>query len=184
MSRKLPSSGARVVPTKLAHIVLRTKKYEEAIEWWKTLLLAREAFRNDLVCFMTYDDEHHRLAVIRLPDGAPEAPQGSVGVDHVAFTYASLGDLLFTHRRLRARGVEPYWCINHGPTTSMYYRDPDGNQVELQIDNFPDAESVQEWLQSGTFAKNPIGVVFDPDKLLQKYLEGVPESELIQQGSA
>jgi catechol-2,3-dioxygenase len=119
-----------------------------------------------------------------VPDDTPEAPQGSVGVDHVAYTYGSLGDLLFTYRRLRERGVEPYWCINHGPTTSMYYRDPEGNQVELQVDNFPDVESLQGWFQTGAFAKNPLGVVFDPEKLLQKYLDGVPESELIQQGSA
>jgi catechol-2,3-dioxygenase len=25
--------------------------------------------------------------------------------------------------------------FNHGLTTSLYYRDPDGNKVELQVDN-------------------------------------------------
>ena len=29
---------------------------------------------------------------------------------------------------------------------SMYYRDPDGNRVELQIDNFATAEEGQAWM--------------------------------------
>ena len=33
----------------------------------------------------------------------------------------------------------PVRTINHGPTVSMYYKDPDGNQVELQVDVFDKA---------------------------------------------
>ena len=70
--------------------------------------------------------------------GATEQPASNArGLEHVAFTYASLGDLLDTYERLRELGITPYWSINHGPTTSLYYRDPDGNGIELQIDSFP-----------------------------------------------
>ena len=48
--------------------------------------------------------------------------------------------------RLKAAGILPYWCINHGPTTSLYYKDPDGNVIELftQIDRMSD-ESKGYW---------------------------------------
>ena len=48
----------------------------------------------------------------------------------------------------------------------MYYRDPDGNRVELQIDNFATAEEGQAWMLSPAFAQNPIGVEYDPDELV------------------
>ena len=60
--------------------------------------------------------------------------------------------------RLKGEGIEPYWCLNHGPTTSMYYKDPDGNKVELQIDNF-DTDETNRWMGSGEFAQNPIGII-------------------------
>jgi catechol-2,3-dioxygenase len=102
-------------------------------------------------------------------------------VDHVAFTYASLGDLLDTYERLRDEGIKPYWCINHGPSTSLYFRDPDGNQVELFVDNFPDVESLNAWMRSDVFARNPLGVNFDPERLVERYRSGEPIEELVKQ---
>ncbi len=102
-----------------------------------------------------------------------------VGLHHTAFTYGSVGDLLHTYRRLKGRGIEPYWTINHGPTTSMYYRDPDGNRIELQIDNFATAEEGQAWMHSPAFDRNPIGVEYDPDELVRKFRSGVPVADLV-----
>jgi len=97
----------------------------------------------------------------------------AAGTDHIAFSYAELGDLLHTFRRLKAAGIEPYWCINHGPNTSLYYKDPDGNRVELQVDNMPSALA-DAWMRSGEFAANPIGVIFDPEDLVARYEAGEP----------
>ncbi len=98
---------------------------------------------------------------------------------HVAFTFASMGELLDNYERLAARGIRPFRSINHGPTTSMYYVDPDGNRVELQIDNFATAEEGQAWMLSPAFDRNPIGVEFDPDELVRKFQAGVPVAELV-----
>jgi hypothetical protein len=76
------------------------------------------------------------------------------------------------------------WTINHGPTTSLYYADPDGNRVELQIDNFETEADLKGWMQSGAFDANPIGVVFDPDELVNRYTQGDPLEELVKQGAA
>jgi catechol-2,3-dioxygenase len=113
----------------------------------------------------------HRIAIAQIP-GLEEQPSMAAGTDHVAFTYADLGDLLYTYARLKREGIEPYWYINQGPTTSLYYKDPDGSRVELQVDNFPDAETANRWMQSGDFAANPIGVIFDPEDLLGRYRAG------------
>ena len=63
----------------------------------------------------------------------------------------------------------------------IYYRDPDNNQIELQIDNFDTEEALEEFFASGAFAANPIGVEFDPDDLHRRLLAGEPISELVKQ---
>ena len=60
----------------------------------------------------------------------------------------------------------------------MYYRDPDGGKVELQIDNYDNAQAMHDFMRSPQFEKNPIGVDFDPDELARGYHAGKPQSEL------
>lgn len=167
----------RIVPTKFAHAVLRTNKFRQMVDWYKTVLMARVVFENEMLAFMTYDDEHHRLAIAAFPGIVDRAPN-SAGLDHLAYTYSSLGDLVATYERLKAAGITPAAPINHGLTLSMYYRDPDGNKVELQIDNFETMEQMQGFFRSNDFAKNPIGISFDPDELARDFHAGVPEAEL------
>ena len=76
-----------------------------------------------------------------------------------------MGELVTTYERLKAQGVIPHRAMNHGSSTSMYYRDPDGNQIELKIDNFATMEEQRAWLRTKEFAENPIGTQFDPDHL-------------------
>ncbi|NUA30017.1 VOC family protein [Cupriavidus basilensis] len=175
-----PDPEARA-PQKLAHIVLTTRRFDETIHWWSVVLGARVMYRNALLCFLSYDDEHHRLALINAANFEPKRRE-STGLDHVAFTFGSLGDLLHTYERLKGHGLRPQWCINHGPTTSLYYRDPDGIQAELQVDNFAAPEELEAWFRSGAFAENAIGVEFDPEHLLERYQAGEPAALLMRSG--
>jgi catechol-2,3-dioxygenase len=158
---------------------LRTGQFDEMAKWYETVLAARIVFRDERLCFLSYDDEHHRLALISTPGLPPRDPQ-SAGTDHVAYTYRDLGDLLATYRRLKAHGILPHWPINHGVTTSMYYRDPDNNRVELQIDTFATAEECQAYFHSKAFAENPVGVTYDPEQLCARYEAGEPVSDLLR----
>lgn len=106
---------------------------------------------------------------------------GHTGLHHVAFTYATLAELLGTYTRLRDKGLTPFWCVNHGPTTSLYFEDPDGNHIELQIDNFQTEADLEKWFASGDFEKNPIGTTFDPDELLERMNAGEAFSDLVKQ---
>ena len=175
--RELPQ--AAISPAKFAHFVLRTGQFDKMIEWYQAVLAARIVFRDERLCFLSYDDEHHRLALIHIP-GVPPRDPGSAGTDHVAYSYRDLGELLATYRRLKAHGILPHWPINHGVTTSMYYRDPDNNRVELQIDNFPTTEQLQGYFQSEAFAANPVGVTYDPEQRARDYEAGVPIAELLR----
>ena len=184
MKRTLDSQTV-IRPAKFAHFVLRVRNLEESIAWYQTVLGMEVVHHARMIAFLTYDDEHHRLALVQTPVAGDAAPvPGAPGLDHVAYTLRSLGDLLATYKRLKAKGILPVWPINHGLTTSLYYADPQGCRVEFQVENFDTPAKLRAFMESDAFAKNPIGVGFDPDKLVARYENGDPIEELLRQGSA
>ncbi len=182
MSRQLDSETP-IRPARLAHYVLRVRNVEESIAWYQTVVSTEIVHRATKLAFLTFDEENHRIALIET-SVASNAPPGAPGLDHVAYTFETLGDLLASYKRLKAKSILPVWTINHGPSTSMYYQDPDGNRVELRIDNFASDRELDDFMHSSTFRANPIGVPFDPDRLVARYENGDAIEELLQQGSA
>ena len=173
-----PLDSKPVSPSLFAHFVLRTANREPLQKWYQTVLSARLVFANEYISFITYDDEHHRVAFVQIPN-LKKAPDDSWGLAHVAYSFANLGQLLSTYRRLKGEGIVPVRTINHGPTVSMYYKDPDGNQVELQVDVF-DKAGAASYFHTEAFISNPIGVLYDADQMLADYEAGVPEVNLLR----
>jgi catechol 2,3-dioxygenase-like lactoylglutathione lyase family enzyme len=173
-----PLDSKPVSPSLFAHFVLRTSNRDPLRDWYLKVLNARQVFENEYISFISYDDEHHRVAFLQIP-GLEKAPDKAWGLAHVAYSFADLGQLLSTYRRLKADGIEPVRTINHGPTVSMYYKDPDGNQVELQVDAF-DKAGAAGYFNTESFASNPIGVLFDADRMAADYEAGVPEADLLR----
>lgn len=168
-----------ISPDIFAHFVLRTSNLPAMRAWYQTVLNARIVHDNGTICFLTYDEEHHRVALINVAGlHAPDAE--TWGLAHVAYSYRTLGELLSTYVRLRNQGVVPVRPINHGPTVSLYYRDPDGNAVELQVDAFHTKAEAAAFFDSDDFRENPIGVLFDPEDLLRRYESGEPEASLVR----
>ena len=182
MKRKIDMETP-VTPAKFAHFVLRVRDIEKSLDWYQKVLGMSIVHDAGNLAFLTYDDEHHRLALAKTPVET-ETVRGSPGLDHVAYTLATLGELLGTYARLKSLDIEPVWPVNHGLTTSLYYADPDGNRVEFQVENFDSTEELNAFMRSSAFAENPIGVEFDPDRLLERYCNGDSLHELRLQGSA
>ena len=103
---------------------------------------------------------------------------------HTAYTFDSLDDLLERHEQLERKGIEPKVPIQHGVTTSLYYQDPDGNFVELQIDNFSTPDDATAYMRGPEYSANPVGVSFDPALMRQARRQGTPVAELITQSWA
>ena len=169
-------------PIKFAHVVLKTAKYRAMIDWWCNFLEAEVRHGNEFITFMSYDDEHHRLALINVPD-VGDRPRNAAGLEHVAFTYATLDDLLVHYERMRAQGAKPYFMVHHGMTLSAYYRDPDGNQVETQVDalSLDDADA---FMNSAVFAANPIGIKVNFDSIVARRRSGESVESLLDYATA
>ncbi len=165
-----------VTPKALAHVVYRTRRFTEMLDWYRTVFGARVQHQNPAMAFLTFDDEHHRFALLDLsvvdPDGSEPDTKTWVGVDHLAWTLDSLEDLFKNYAECKASDIEPYWCVHHGVTISMYYADPDGNQMEFQVDAFEATEDCNAYISGPPFEANPVGVEFDPEEWLATVRDG------------
>jgi len=176
--------GAATKSAYLAHYGIRARRFQEMIRWYRTVLDATIQHENEFLAFMTFDEEHHRLVIFEDP-ATVARPENAAGIDHVAYGMASFGDVVLTFERLKAEGITPFLPLNHGFTTSLYYHDPDGNDVELSVDNFPTKRECDAFVRSermAAIAKPPFGHTFDPDELANLFHRGAPLETLARIG--
>ena len=170
-------------PSKLAHVVYMTRRYDEMLAWYQAVFEAKVQYQNPAFAFLTYDDEHHRFALVNMlalnPDAVDTDERSKLGVNHVGYTFANAGELLENYDRLKRVGIAPYWSVHHGVTLSMYYRDPDGNRMEFQVDCCANADEAHAFMHSDAFAANPVGVDYEADALLARYRNGASEASLL-----
>ena len=156
------------------------------IEWYGNVVGMVPNYRDTVAAWMSNDAANHRVALLAVPgieDDPARIPHA--GMHHSAFEYPSIDHLLETYERLKGEGIKPHASLDHGVTTSLYYVDPDGNSVELQVDNFGDWRASSEWMRTAPeFKTNPIGVQIDPDKLLSAWRAGADAGELHRRGYA
>lgn len=170
-------------PVSFAHVVYRTYRFQEMLDWYVKVFGGKVQYQSPVIAFVTYDEEHHRVALLNLgiavgPSDA-RAPRGQPGMDHVAYGYRSLSQLLAKYRELKQMDVLPYWCIHHGITVSLYYADPDGNQMEFQADSYTSNEEANAFMHGPHFETNPIGVEFDPEAMIARLEAGETEAALL-----
>lgn len=160
-----------VAPGRMAHFVLQSNQKQVLVDWYATVLACEVLHESDRMTFLTFDDEHHRIGIVQ-NDDLKARDAGACGVAHIAFTYGDLDQLLGTYERLRDGGITPYHCVNHGMSTSMYYRDPDGNQIELQIDNYDDAEKGKDEFRTRKDRPEIHNGLYDPEEMVVAWKAG------------
>lgn len=161
-----------------AHVVFRTSQMQALKQWYCNLLDAHVVYEGHGLCFITYDDEHHRIALIESAQPLRRKSDDSAWVHHVAYTFQRLGDLLERYVELKDKGIHPTTPIQHGVTTSLYYQDPDGNFVELQIDNFDTPDEATDYMNGAEYDADPRGPEFSAAAMLVAHRAGEPDAEL------
>jgi catechol 2,3-dioxygenase-like lactoylglutathione lyase family enzyme len=171
-----------VVHPKLHHIGLLTGNKERLLAWYQKVLGMRSV--NDVdnptgapagsppsllkSAFITNDEFSHRIAIIEVP-GLTLDPDRSKHqrLQHIAFEFGTLDELLGSYARLKALGIVPQFSVDEGAQIGFYYEDPDGNSVEINVCNYAERWAAIEHMQtSPDFARRPLGVFLDPDKMI------------------
>lgn len=180
-----------IIRPTLHHFGVTTRHLETMVDWYATVLgmapvhtsshpFGQEAPMSARAAWVSNDRANHRIGLIEWSGIRDDIDKhGHEKLQHVAFEYATLDDLLDTYERLKGQGIEPVLAADHGPTTSLYYADPDGNSVELLVDNCGNWDQSAEYMQtSPEFAAKPMGTYVAPDRLLAARRAGMSFAEL------
>jgi len=158
----------------LHHVTIKTSRIPEMVAWYAAVIGVGVNFQDANNAWTTNDEANHRVAFLSVPglEADPDKIK-HIGMHHSAFEYASFADLMSSYERMKREGIVPAFSLDHGLTTSLYYKDPDGNYVELQCDNFGNWAQSSEFMRtSKDFQSNPIGTFFDPERVSQAHAAG------------
>ncbi len=120
----------------LGHIVLKVRNRARSEAFYHGVLGLPVAARSDKLnmTFFSLGATHHDLAIAEVGDDAALATRHQTGLAHVAF---KIGDTLEALKRARqeleAAGIAST-AIDHIVSKSLYLADPDGNRIELYVD--------------------------------------------------
>ena len=125
----------------LGHVVLKVTDLDRSEAFYSGVLgmpvCARFDEQGMKMTFFSLGD-HHDLAVMQVSGDADNGGEDAVGLHHVAFCIGEkLDELVEAKAHLEAAGIETT-PIDHEVTKSLYFDDPDGNNVELYV-NVSDA---------------------------------------------
>ena len=179
-------TDAPVIQPKFHHVNLKTTRLQEMVDWYGTVLGVKVQFQAPDGAWLTNDEANHRIALLAF-DGFKDDPEKDTraGMHHSAFEYDSFEELNTSYLRLRDAGITPDICLDHGMTFSYYYRDPDGNYLELQCDVFGDWAKSSEWMRdSEEFHSNPMGTFVDPALVAEAAAKGAGLAEIHQRARA
>jgi catechol 2,3-dioxygenase len=177
---------------KLHHLGLTTGNIEPLLDWYRKLLGmtivhqtdsaagSRENTPKIKAAWVSNDEGNHRLAFMELPGLSADPDRASHHrLQHFAFEYRNIDELLGTYVRLKGLGIVPVMCADEGAQTAFYYEDPDRNSVEINVDNFGDCWTSGEYMRTSTeFAADPLGIFVDPEKMVAARDAGASPWEL------
>jgi len=124
----------------IGHVHLKVANLDRALAFYRDVLGFQLTQRmGSQAAFLSAGGYHHHLGLNTWEsrDGAPPPP-GSTGLYHVAIRYADRRSLADAHRRLERAGVRLDGAADQGVSEALYFRDPDGNGVELYWDRPPE----------------------------------------------
>jgi catechol-2,3-dioxygenase len=141
-------------------IVLKTRRYAEMVAWYTLVLRARTLAVTPTLTWLLWGDSAHQLAIIDMPQLA-DADRSTAGIAHLGIAYDNEMMLLQEWHRLRDKNIEPYWSIDYGYCVSLYFRDLDGQSIELQTWRCTDPTEQLVFINCEN-SEQPAGVEFDP----------------------
>jgi catechol 2,3-dioxygenase len=136
----------------LGHVVYYVRDLETSLKFYHEtvgLNLTGKIFKGR-AAVLTGGHSHHELLLIEVGEATGPLSGHRIGLYHVGW---KIGESLDSLRQMRDRLLEKGYDIDamsdHTVSQSLYLRDPDGNEVELFVDN-PDIDwkTDESWLDA------------------------------------
>jgi catechol 2,3-dioxygenase len=138
----------------LGHIVLYVKDLKRSVAFYTSIVgldLVSTVF-NGRAAALTGGRTHHELLLIEVGDAPPPPAGHRLGLYHIGWKIGEHLDAL----RAKLQQIEQQQVVldgmsDHTVSQSLYVRDPDGNEIELYVDN-PEID----WRHSHDWLKQPV----------------------------
>jgi catechol 2,3-dioxygenase len=124
--------------TELGHVVFYVRDLQRSVQFYRDVvgLEVQGRIFGDRAALLSGGRTHHELLLIQVGDAQGPLTGRRVGLYHVGW---KIGDGREALKLARARIAELGYAIDglsdHTVSQSLYLRDPDGNEVELFVDN-------------------------------------------------
>lgn len=146
-----------------SHVGLFVMDHEKMVDFYSNKLgfciTDRGEYKGSQLAFMSRDVRDHHQVV--LASGRPEGLPNLL-LNQLSFRMPSLADLQQFYRYIKRQEVDDLEPGFHGNAWSIYFRDPEGNRIEIFTDT--------DW-----YISQPIRIKFDLDR---------PVSEIHSEGEA
>jgi len=122
-----------VHPKRVGHVVLNVRDVAASTKFYTDVIGFQVALQKEDATFLTCGTIHHDLALFKCKQSF--RAEGGVGLNHIALQVEDFDMLTEYHNILESNKVEIDRTTDHGMTSSIYLKDPDGNGIELFCNN-------------------------------------------------
>lgn len=122
--------------TRVGHVHLKVSDLDRAIAFYGDVLGFTVTQRfGAQAAFLAAGGYHHHIGLNTWhSEGAGPAPVRAAGLYHSAFVFPDRASLGAALKRVLDHGTPLDGAADHGVSEAVYFRDPDGNGVELYRD--------------------------------------------------
>ena len=138
--------------TELGHVVYYVRDLQAALSFYREVvgLTHCGTIFNGRGALLSGGRTHHELLLIEAGEAPGPLTGKRIGLYHVGWKVGeTLDDLRAARERVEALGHVIDGQADHTISYSLYLRDPDGNEVELYVDN-PDCDCKNDtsWMEA------------------------------------
>jgi catechol 2,3-dioxygenase len=126
---------------RIGHVVIKVRNLERSRKFYTEILGMDVMMEIPAIpgCFLANNRrDHHEIALFEVGAEADGLHGRQIGLAHIAFRLRNEQDLRAAYQEFKEKDVPISFTVDHGVTKSIYFRDPDGHELEVYVDNSPE----------------------------------------------
>jgi len=128
-------------PERIGHVVIKVRNLDRSRKFYTEVLgmdvmMEVPAIRG--VFLANNRRDHHEIALFEVGPEAAGLQAKQIGLAHIAFRLRNEAELQAAYKEFKEKDIPISFTVNHGVTKSVYFRDPDGHELEVYCDNPPE----------------------------------------------
>ncbi|MBV2358736.1 VOC family protein [Thalassococcus sp. CAU 1522] len=149
--------------TRIGHVHLKVADLDRAVAFYRDVMgFAVTQRYGSQAAFLAAGGYHHHIGLNTWHSrGGPQPAGDATGLYHTAFLYPDRAALGAALKSVIAAGVPIDGAADHGVSEAVYFRDPDGNGIEIYRDRAP-----RDWPRDGNGDLAMVNAPLDLDALL------------------